>query len=75
MRKRMMKIEINEDYNFSVQEVHPFIENGNIKQMLPAEIAFVIEDVEVEDLQENNLIISLSKDEALKLSEYLRKLT
>ena len=77
MKNKVYEIGNRNDLKFSVQKNTPYIIRGNAKEMMPEEITFLFEEIDPEsDLTEdNNLICSISKEEAVNLAIRLLKLS
>lgn len=77
MENKVYEIGNRNDLKFSVQKTTPYIIRGNAKEMMPEEITFLFEEIDPEsDLTEdNNLVCSISKEEAVNLAIRLLKLS
>lgn len=77
MKNKVYEIGNRNDLKFSVQKTTPYIIRGNAKEMMPEEITFLFEEIDPEsDLTEdNNLVCSISKEEAVNLAIRLLKLS
>jgi len=77
MKNKVYEIGNRNDLKFSVQKTTPYIIRGNAKEMMPEEITFLFEGIDPEsDLTEdNNLVCSITKEEAIKLAIRLLKLS
>ena len=77
MRKKVYSIENQDGLNFSVQKTSPCAITHKGKERLPEQITFLFGEIDPEsDLTEdNNLVCSISKEEAVNLAIRLLKLS
>ena len=77
MRKKIYSIENQDGLNFSVQKTSPCTITHKGKEKLPEQITFLFEGIDPEsDLTEDNdLVCSISKEEAVNLAIRLLKLS
>lgn len=76
MENKIYQIENESGLNFSVQQTNPFINEGKVKRLLPKQITFLVEGISSRNdlTKDGDLILSISKEEARKLSEQLKKM-
>lgn len=77
MRKKVYSIENQDGLNFSIQKTSPCAITHKGKEKLPEQITFLFEGIDPEsDLTEDNdLVCSISKEEAVNLAIRLLKLS
>lgn len=76
MGKEIYQIENESGLNFSVQKTRPFISEGEVKHLLPDQVTFLVEGINpTSDLtKDGDLLLSITKEEAMKLAEQLMKI-
>ena len=77
MKNKVYSIENHEGLNFSVQKTSPCAITHKGKEKLPEQITFLFEGIDPEsDLKgDNDLVCSITKEEAVKLAIRLLKLS
>ena len=75
MRKKVYSIENQDGLNFSVQKTSPCAITHKGKERLPEQITFLFGEIESDLTEDNNLVCSISKEEAVNLAIRLLKLS